>query len=503
MNPSPVNPSPVNPAPVNPSPVNPAPVSNETNLNLKDNIINAEQPTDPAYLKQPVKVTEKKKRKIPLIVLIIILLLAGGFTTYFMLISPQKIFNKAIDKTENEFYNYLDEFDMNNSLTDVSLKINSDNKELEQFTKYKYGFKGGVDSSKKSLEGKIYMLDDKNKEYSASGFMKNSSLYILLSSFDKLIYIDSAEKDEYKNFFEGIENVKKEDEKYLVKVAFASLKRNLNKDNFLKSSANIKVNNKNVKVTKNSYKLTEKENKRIEKAITQDLYNDEKASKIIMNLTGMSKEELKEELKNEEYINNNSNDTTYINIYTNFFGKAIGYDIQTNDKRNASFYQNGNEFDISINDEYNPYHIVGIKKGKKMNVAIKDENKEIVTLNFDKFSKNNISFEYDTKNFLENHYTGKVTYIKTSKKNELVSKFYIKMSDQKNNYEINVDLNKTSNSKIADIDETQAVKLTDEEFSKVMQDFIASLSETPLGSIFTGFTSNDVIDYSEYEQSVY
>ena len=485
----------MNPSPVNPSPVNP---------NYIEQNNTEEQQIDPSYLIQPVEVTKKKKSKLSLIMIIVIaLLIIGGVFAYFILISPQKIFNKAIDKTENEFYNYLDEFDMNNSLTDVSLKINSDNKELEQFTKYKYGFKGGIDSSKKSLEGKIYMLDDKNKEYSASGFMKNSSLYILLSSFDKLIYIDSAEEDEYKYFFEGIENVKKEDEKYLVKVAFASLKRNLNKDNFLKNSANIKVNNKNVKVTKNSYKLTEKENKRIEKAITQDLYNDEKASKIIMNLTGMSKEELKEELKNEEYIDNGSNDTTYINIYTNFFGKAIGYDIQTNDKRNASFYQNGNEFDISINDEYNPYHIVGIKKGKKMNVAIKDENKEIVTLNFDKFSKNNISFEYDTKDFLENHYTGKVTYIKTSKKNELVSKFYIKMSDQKNNYEINVDLNKTSNSKIADIDETQAVKLTDEEFSKVMQDFIASLSETPLGSIFTGFTSNDVIDYSEYEQSVY
>ena len=138
-----------------------------------------------------------------------------------------------------------------------------------------------------------------------------------------------------------------------------------------------------------------------------------------------------------------------------------------------------------------------------MNVVIKDKNKDYVTLNFDKFNKNNISFEFDTKESFETHYTGKVNFNKTLKKNELISKFYIKINDQKNNYEITLDSNKSNISKIAEIDETKAVELTDEEFSKVMQDFITSLSETPIGSLFVGDIRNADLDYSEYEQSVY
>ena len=517
VNPTPVNPTPVNPAPVNPTPVNPAPVNpasvNPTPVNPVpvnpapiEQSNTPEQQIDPSYLIQPVKVTEKKKKKLPLIlIIIIVLLIIGGTLAYFMLTNPQKVFNKTIDKVKNEFCNYLDEFDMDKSLTDISLKINSDNKDLEQFTKYKYGFKSGVDSSKKSFESKIYITDDKNKEYSASAFLKNSNFYILLSSYDKLIHLSSTEENDYTNFenFENFENVKNEEMKYLVKAAFNSLKENLNKDNFSKNSTDVKVNNKKVKVTKNSYKLDFKESKRIEKAIIHDLYNDEKASKIIMNMTGMTKEDLKAELENEEYIDSGSIITTYVNIYTNFFGKIVGYSIETKDIIDTSFYQNGNEFEFSFNDGYNPYSIVGVKNGKKMNVVIKDKNKEFATLNFDKYSKDNISFEFDTKDSFETHYTGKVTFNKTIKKNELISKFYIKINDQKNNYEINLDSNKSNISKIVEIDETQAVELTDEEFYKVIQDFITSLNETPLGSLFVGDIRNAELDYSEYEQSVY
>ena len=501
VNPTPVNPTPVNPAPVNPAPVSPAPVSPAPVSPAPIEQSNTpEQQIDPSYLIQPVKVTEKKKKKLPLIlIIIIVLLIIGGTLAYFMLTNPQKVFNKTIDKVKNEFCNYLDEFDMDKSLTDISLKINSDNKDLEQFTKYKYGFKSGVDSSKKSFESKVYMTDDKNKEYSASAFLKNSNFYILLSSYDKLIHLSSTEENDYTNF----ETVKNEDMKYLVKVAFNSLKENLNKDNFSKTSTDVKVNNKKVKVNKNSYKLDFKESKRIEKAIMHDLYNDEKASKIIMNSTGMTKEDLKAELENEEYIDSGSIITTYVNIYTNFFGKIVGYSIETKDIMDISFYQNGNEFEFSFNDGYNPYYIVGVKNGKKMNAVIKDKNKDYVTLNFDKFNKNNISFEFDTKESFETHYTGKVNFNKTLKKNELISKFYIKINDQKNNYEITLDSNKSNISKIAEIDETKAVELTDEEFFKVMQDFITSLSETPIGSLFVGDIRNADLDYSEYEQSVY
>ena len=497
VNPTPVSPTPVNPTPVNPTPVNPAPVSNETNPNLKENTINAEQPTDPAYLKQPVKVTEKKKRKVPLIILIILLLLVGGFTTYFILNNPQKIFNMTIDKTEKEINNYLDEFDMDKYLTNTSIQFNSDNKELEQLTKYKYDFKSGIDNTEKNFEAKIYLLDDKNKEYSASAFVKKSNLYILLSSYDKLINLNSAEENEYKNIFENIEKIKNEDIKYLTKLVFKTLKENLNKNNFSRTIATIKINDKETKAIKNSYKLDNNENNKINKAILQKIYNDEKALKITTNLTEISKEILKEMINKDEQINNNSTDTHYINIYTNFLGKVIGYDIETNNKVAASYYQNNNTFDIIISD-YN-YHILGIKKDKKINVVIKEEEQEIATLNFDKYSKNNISFKYDTKNTLEKNYTGKVTFTKTSKNKELTSKLNIKINDQKNSYEINVDLNKNKNYKIANIDDTKAIKLTDEEFQKVLQDFITSLNETPLGNLLTNHNTNN---YSENEQSV-
>ena len=347
------------------------------------------------------------------------------------------------------------------------------------------------------------MKDDKNKEYSIAGYLKKSKIYILLSSYDKLIHFNDAEESDYKEIFEGLEKTKTEDLKYLIKVSSSSLKKNLNKDNFSKKSETIIVNNKKIKATKNTYKINTKESDRINKAILKDLYNDEKACKILINLTGKTKEELKEEI--ESNINNYSdNEDSYISIYSNFFGKILGYSIEDNNKEGIYYYNNNGNFDTTIKTGYTTSYINGIKKGKNLNVVIKQDNKELATLDFDKFSKNEISFNYNIKNELELNYKGKVSYKKTNKKNEQTASLNISINDQKNNYEIILNSNKKKNSKIAEIDENQAVNLSDEEMAKVMQDFITSLSETPLGAMFTSFNDVDEdFNYELYEQSVY
>ena len=505
-----VNPNPVS-ANINQN-VNPTPTDTNLDQNVNPNQNNGQpneqisptqQNIDPAYLKQPVKVTEKKKNNLPIIILASVLILIVGFIIYIITNTPQKQFNNLISKAETLINNYLDEANLDKSLSEVNVKINTDNKALEQFSKYTFGFKSGIDSDEKNIEGKIYMKDDKNKEYSIAGYLKKSKIYILLSSYDKLIHFNDAEESDYKEIFEGLEKTKTEDLKYLIKVSSSSLKKNLNKDNFSKKSETIIVNNKKIKATKNTYKINTKESDRINKAILKDLYNDEKACKILINLTGKTKEELKEEI--ESNINNYSdNEDSYISIYSNFFGKILGYSIEDNNKEGIYYYNNNGNFDTTIKTGYTTSYINGIKKGKNLNVVIKQDNKELATLDFDKFSKNEISFNYNIKNELELNYKGKVSYKKTNKKNEQTASLNISINDQKNNYEIILNSNKKKNSKIAEIDENQAVNLSDEEMAKVMQDFITSLSETPLGAMFTSFNDVDEdFNYELYEQSVY
>ena len=483
VSPTPVSPTPVSPTPVNPTPVNPASMNPEPTNNMPE-----EQAIDPAYLKKPVKVTEKKKRKIPLIITIILLILVGCVVTYFILYSPKKIFQNVITKGETKITDYISDADIDKYLNETKINFNTDNKDLEELKKYTYGFKSSMDKTNEQIEEKIYMIDETNKEYSVSGYLKKAKLYLLFSTYNKLIYLNDLKESE------NTKNITNKEIKYLIKKTATSLKNNLNNNNFSRKLESITVNTKNIKALKNTYKIDKKEDERLKKAIINDLYNDKKACETLVDLTGISKEELKQEIDN--YTSNKADEITYINIYTNITGKIIGYNIQPSEKETISYYKNKKDFNITFINEYTSFYINGVTKGKNLNVSIKQNEKEIATLDFDKYTKDEISFNYNIKDI---NYKGKVTYKNSNKNDETTGLLNIKINDQKNNYEININSKSINNAKIDDINEKEAVKLSDEEMAKVIEDFITSLNETPLGNIFK---NTNTLDYTEYEQSV-
>ena len=444
-----------------------------------------------AYGMEKVDITEKKKKnKLLFIILAIILLIAGMVGFYFIYNNPTKVFNNAIDFVTGKATSALKESDYDKSLNDLRLKFNTNAEGFDQLASYTYGIKGGLDSDDKKLEGKLYMVDQNNKEYSFSGYVKADKIYALLSSYDKLIYWDNVDNSDLGEIFDGISKTKSDDSIYLVNFISSSLKKNLNKKNFSRSYSSMVVNGKKVSAFKNSYVMDEKDNSRIVKAIWNDISNDKKALKIVLNMTGLKKAEL------DELYDKDSSDvekTTY-SIYTDLFGNIVGYDTENKDNNNFSYYKNKDDFSIVSDNIF----VDGVKKNGKLEVTVKRDKKQIGTLSFDKLSENEVVFNYNISSESNQGYKGKVNYKKNTKNNEISGVLNISVDDGSNTYEFNFDFVSKKNAKIADIDESQAVKLTDQEKEKVLQDFFTSLSKTPLGGLFGMMGNSQEIDYSSY-----
>ena len=451
-----------------------------------------EQQIEQAYQKKEITVTQKKKHKFPIIIGIFILLIIFSFIIfYFISNNPNIIFKNTITKIEKGINKSLDEYNLDKSLTDINLKLNTTAQGFEEISKYTYGLKGGIDSKNKNFEAKIYMLNQNGKEYSYTGYLKNSKLYSLLSTYDKLIYLNEVQESDYKDLFESLEKIKKEDIQYLTTKISTTLKNNLNKKNITKTKSTIIINNKKINANKNIYKLDKQENERITKIIGKALYNDPKSMKIITNMTGLTKDEYKEEIDN--YAAENDTETI-INIYTKTFGNIIGFDIETEEEK-ISYYKTNEAFNVEI-DDIDKLYINGIKKDDKVEVKIKQNEDQIATLNFDKLNKNQISFTYEIPNLEGNQYKGNLKYTK----NNYTSNIEFKINNGINDYIFNFNINKKTNTTIANINESEAVTLSEQEMSSVMENFIKSLSETPIGALFSSqiINQNEINNYYTY-----
>ena len=426
------------------------------------------------------------KKKLLISTIAVVFMVCYTFIVYNIMFSPEKMFSKAIDKTVNKINQNIENTNFQNVLTDINVKFNTDSSNLKSFSDYTYGIKFGTDTKNKAAETKVYMIDKNNKEYSYTGYIKNSNLYHKLSSLDKLILYNIENQDLTKTF-ETTNDINTKDIKYLINKSSKSIIKNFDKKKFSKEKTNIKVNNKDLKVTKNTYEIDSKEANRLYKAVYNDLYNDSKALEILISLTGKTKEEIKSEMNQTN--NETINETIKFNVY-NKFNKILGFDIDQNNEKIISYYKNGDEFNI----DYSFYKITGVKQNKNLEVKVKSNEDVLATMVFSKYKKDDFAFDYITE-----AYVGKVEYKRIKNKNTYKVKLNISLNDGKNNYSFDINANQDLNSKIADIDTNNAEKYTEEQFAEALINFTSSLKGTPLEFVGTLFTpSYDEVDYSNY-----
>lgn len=425
-----------------------------------------------------------KNKKLFILIGALIFMVCYTFIIYNIMFSPKEIFSKGINKAVRKINENLEDMNFKNTMNDISIKFNTSMSELKAYTTYTYGIKFGTDSKNKAAETKLYMIDQNNKEYSYTGYIKNSNLYHKLSSLDKLI-LYNIENQDLTSTFETTSDINSDELKYLTKAISKSLIKNFDKKNFSKKADTIKIGQTTLKVTKNTYEIDNKEATRITKAVYNDLLNDKKAMKIITSLTGQTKEEIKKEIDKSKQ--NEEIGIVKINIY-NKFNKILGFDISENNQNLISYYKNNDDFIINYND----YNIEGIKN-KNLVVTIKDTNKTYGTLTFSKYKKNDFAFDFITDN-----YTGNISYNKAKDKNIYTTKLDIMINNGKNNFSFNIKAKQENNAKIADIDTSNAEEYTEEEFAEALENFMDSLKETPIGFLGNLFMPANNLEYYEY-----
>ena len=435
-----------------------------------------------------------KKSNKPLIVVLCLLVVGalGYFVGYPMIknqfmSNPKNVFETTINSLNKSLNATITNTNLGTSINEIRFSFKSSVQELKEFENYTYGARFGIDNKEKAIEGKLFLLDGSKKEYSAAGYVKNGNILAKLSSDDRLVNLGkTSEIEGFDSIFDAVESVDVSDYTYLVDKSLELLIKSFDEKDFAKSKSTMTVNGVNIDVTKNTYILNKEKIKKIYKNITDGLYNDDKAMKIIEK-SGITKEEFKKSVDEEDFSDLDDSEVN-INIYTNKKSDVVGFDVVNGKFTPISYYTNEGNFDLVVNeDEKNSNSITakGVVSGDVTNVNIKYNNETIITLKISKWTETEKVFDYEVK-IEDQSISGTIDY--KNNKNNTANNMDLKFSLKSGSDFVNVELNlkQELNVKLAsDIDVGAAKTLSDEEKATWMSDFIKSLENTPLGFVIS------------------
>ena len=493
------------PAPVTPEPKN--------DINSMNNI----EQTHVDFSEPKVK----KKSKAPVVVGVLVLLIALGALGYFVIYpfiqskfmsNPKNVFEATIKENAKNVNAMIDNVPITNVLYDINFKINTNVESLSPYAGYTYGIKAGVDVNKKAMEAGFYMKDANNTNYYLNTYLKDGKNYYKLSSKDQLLDLGtSMTETEITETFAQIEQlfsqagVSNEDMQYLVTKVSDLFIESLDEKKLSQEKSSITFNGQGVQVDKNSYVLDNENYKRTIDFILEGIEKDERANKIVSGYFGTEIKAIREELKNADF---SSTPTIKINIYTAGRKKdVIGYNIEVDNKELLHYYFDDKGFEFKINDvtlsegvevtaETNiDLLVTGVKDGNNTNVSIKVSSEEIATLVVKKWDEKGIDLTYVVNVGEGQKISGalKVSIDKGNNYRKTNIVFSIETGTDRLSVEVNVDADMAA--KIADVDTSTAIVPNDTELNVIMNEFVGSLSNTPIGALLgsvSGMYDDDV-----------
>ena len=474
-------------------------VTNETHANL-------EEPVVPEQAKP-------KKNKTSLVLVILVLLIGLGALGYFVIYpfivnrfmsNPKNVFEVTIKDMAKNINTYIDKAPKANALYDINVKFDTNIEDLKAFSGYTYGYRSGIDVDKKLLEASIYMKDPNNTEYSMKTYVKDNKNYLKFSSSDQLIAlgdntVDLAETfKEYEESLNDISTNNNDIQHVVTKVADLFIE-SLDEKKLSNEKSTITYKGDSVNVEKNTYVMNSDDVVRTMDFILEGLEKDE-ISKNYLEQDGSSISAMREELKNSKEAFKEIEELK-INIYTAGRKKdVIGYDIEANGQKLMSYYWDDKGYELQIYDmevslttgdvvsdkqiEKVNLVVTGTKDGEKTNVSVKMNNEEVATMVVKKWDENNIDLDYVIKSG-NNSASGvfKLTYDEGDDFSKLNILFSLQSGSDKIGLEFN--LNADYNTKIADIDTSTAIVPTEYELDAMLNQFIGSFANTPIGQLFS------------------
>ena len=420
-------------------------------------------------------ITSKKSNKIiPIVavVLVVIALFAGGFYYYFN--KTDKIVTNVINKAFNKINDSIDEienFDYNKdtALVNGSLKIDTNIDGLEDLKNEKFDYTFGMDYKNKKLELGAALTEDETKVIDALLYLINDKAYVSLKDdYKKIINIDSQEFD-FDEIFK-IENadINKDDLKYISKEIKNILIDSIEMKKLTKSSSTIKLNGKSTKVTKISYNLNERNTKKLIENVIDNILDNDELLKRLSKISDTSVSDIEDAL--EDAKDEDIEAVGTLNLYTKGF---------TNEFAKLELINNDTKFGI-INNSDNTV------------VYAKDDDANLeITVNENTKDKLSIDYLYKESNAKVDG-TIKITNKEISKyKNE----GSIELSINYDKYKVNLDLDYKSEigAKIADIDESKTVKLsemTSTDLNDLYTKIMSKLNDSDMADIIKGISSS-------------
>ncbi|MCM1371160.1 MAG: zinc ribbon domain-containing protein [Clostridium sp.] len=317
-------------------------VESSEKLETKEEISNTPESNHEEIITKKKKNKSNKGLKIALIIAGILVIAVVGFflVTKFILFTPKNLFNKGIEKLYSGIENsanikesekYKDKIVNIKANSKFDLYVNDDYLEsniqpiLNILNDIKISTDQTIDTKTSEFNLISTLSNDAGKLSIGIISNENGIYYKLNDLYDKYLYLDT------KDITNGLTNVNtfnQEDFNYAkdkIKEIFMST---LDDSKFEESDANLKLNDNDENVKAISYKIDEREQKRIYKEVISKIKDDSKLMEILTKMSGLSKEELIDNM-NESNISDDFGDAVItLKIYTKgLFNDIVGYSL--------------------------------------------------------------------------------------------------------------------------------------------------------------------------------
>lgn len=512
-----------------PEPVNPTIQSDVSLGNVSTMQVVNPDGTTPNPTQNTQKNNKAKINPAIIIVGVIILLVVLGYFVIFPFVqktfmsNPKNVFETTIKNAAKEVNGVIDDVPLESALVDLTLKLDTNISELQDFSGYTYGVKAGVKPSEKLMEAGFYITDKSKTEYSANMYLKDNKTYVKFHNYNDLIYAGEENQEEMDETFKELEElftsqseISNDDINYLVDKFTTLLIETLDEEKLSKEDATLKVNGKEIKATKNTYAVDKTVYKNTFTHIIDGLKNDEKALKILASFAEITVDEMKTQMSEELNFDDIEDDFLIkINIYTaGRKNDVVGYDMEQNGKTPISYYYNDGDFELLIDESAtadsetttdelteiaNKIKINGVKDGDKTDVEIIYNDKKIATLEVSQWDEKGVKFSYVIE-VEEDKITGNVNYSLTESSNKNDMKLDVSAKSGTDEISVSLGLLLDYTSKISDIDTSKAVTLTEDQLTQVSTNWMNSISSLPPVKALVG-TMSGLMDQGTLEDS--
>ena len=383
-------------------------------------------PVKPSTMTNSKKALLKKGNKLLVPCLIVFAIILSLFCV-IKITSPSYVFKKEIDRIYKNIDKELEEYDRINKKFDFvhdNMKISTEfniSYPQEDIIDFKVSAETSFNLKKNfannnivltkdgtTVDGKLYYQNDNlyldsellNNPIDITALTNRRGYYPVydienvvsdvVGDIASGLYYDSYRYEyEYdlEDVYESLDKLNTDDMRYLLKLIKKEFIKSLDDKQFTKENVKKEVNGKTLRLHKITYKIEDKQLRETLRAIFKAIRSDDKALKILTNITGEDKSDIKEALDAalEEIKDIKFNEEIAINLYTKgILDNAVGYSIEIDDKEYVSYINHKGYYEIRIDNNEKSYRekitIIGETEKDTITFTVRYNKEKVATI---------------------------------------------------------------------------------------------------------------------------